>query len=137
MVMRDGFSITEIAAKFNVSRQTIYRWLAKYEEGGLEALGDESHRPHHVPHQMGGVLEVRVLDMRKRHPLWGPKRIQWELQRAGFDPPPSHMAIYRALVRGGLIVMGRERIFKGRPSNHERRRPEEEGSTTNEEGITN
>ncbi len=38
MVMRDGFSITEIAAKFNVSRQTVYRWLAKYEEGGLEAL---------------------------------------------------------------------------------------------------
>ena len=48
MVMRDGFSITEIAAKFNVSRQTIYRWLAKYEEGGLEALGEESHRPHQV-----------------------------------------------------------------------------------------
>ncbi len=76
MVMRDGFSITEIAAKFNVSRQTIYRWLAKYEAGGLGALGEEPHRPHHVPHQMGGVLKVRVLDMRKRHPLWGPKRIQ-------------------------------------------------------------
>ena len=29
MVMRDGFSITEIAAKFNVNRQTVYRWLAK------------------------------------------------------------------------------------------------------------
>jgi len=113
MVMRDGFSITEIAAKFNVSRQTIYRWLAKYEEGGLEALGDESHRPHHVPHQMGGVLEVRVLDMRKRHPLWGPKRIQWELKKAGFDPPPSHMAIYRALLRAGLIVKGdRKKVLR-------------------------
>jgi transposase len=89
-----------------VSRQTVYRWLAKYEEGGLEALADESHRPHHVPHQMGGVLEVRVLDLRERHPLWGPKGIQFELKRAGVDPPPSHMAIYRALVRSGLIVKG-------------------------------
>lgn len=44
MVMRDGFSITDIAVKFDVSRQTVYRWLAKYEEGGLEALADESHR---------------------------------------------------------------------------------------------
>ena len=60
MVMRDGFSITEVAAKFNVSRQSVYRWLAKYEEGGLEALADESHRPHHVPHQMSGALEVQV-----------------------------------------------------------------------------
>jgi transposase len=96
MVMRDGFSITDVAAKFNVSRQTVYRWLAKYEEGGLEALADESHRPHHVPHQMGGVVEVRVLDMRRRHHLWGPKRIAFELKKEGFDPPPSHMAIYRA-----------------------------------------
>ncbi len=78
MVMRDGFTITEIAAKFNVTRETIYRWLAKCEEGGLEALGDESHRPHHVPHRFNGVAEVRVLDIRKRHPRWGPKRLQFE-----------------------------------------------------------
>ncbi len=69
MVMRDGFSITEIAAKFNVTRQTVYRWLAKYEEGGIEALGDESHRPHHVPHQIAGAIEVQILDMRRHHHL--------------------------------------------------------------------
>ncbi len=113
MVMRDGFSITDIAAKFNVSRQTVYRWLAKYEEGGLEALADESHRPLHVPHQMDGVIEVRVLDMRRRHHLWGPKRIQWELKKEGVDPAPSHMAIYRALLRAGLIVKGeRKKVLK-------------------------
>ncbi len=113
MVMRDGFSITEIAAKFNVSRQTIYRWLAKYEEGGLTSLDDASHRPHHVPHQMDGVAEVRVLDLRKRHPLWGPKRLAFELKKAGVDPVPSHMSIYRALVRAGLIVKGdRKKVLK-------------------------
>jgi len=112
MVMRDGFSITDIAAKFNVSRQTVYRWLARYEEGGLEALADESHRPHHVPHQIDGEIEVTVLDMRKRHHLWGPKRIQFELKKAGFDPP-SHMAIYRALLRSGLVVKGeRKKVLK-------------------------
>ena len=112
MVMRDGFSITDVAAKFNVTRQTVYRWLAKYEEGGLEALADESHRPHHVPHQMDGVLEVRVLDLRRRHHLWGPKRLQFELKKEGFDPP-SHMAIYRALLRSGLVVKGeRQKVLK-------------------------
>ena len=113
MVMRDGFSVTEIAAKFNVTRQTVYRWLAKYEEGGLEALADESHRPRHVPHQMDAALEVRVLDLRRRHHLWGPKRIQFELKKAGVDRPPSHMAIYRALLRAGLVVKGeRQRVLR-------------------------
>jgi transposase InsO family protein len=112
MVMRDGFSITDIAAKFNVSRQTVYRWLAKYDEGGLEALADESHRPRHVPHQMDGAIEVTVLDMRRRHHLWGPVRIQHELKKAGFEPP-SHMAIYRALLRSGLVVKGeRQKVLR-------------------------
>jgi transposase InsO family protein len=125
MVMRDGFSITEIAAKFNVSRQTVYRWLAKYEEGGLVALDDESHRPHHVPHQMDGACEVRVLDLRKRHPLWGPKRLQFELERAGVTPVPSHMSIYRALVRAGLIVKGDRKKVNKANKRWERGRPME------------
>ena len=113
MVMRDGFSKTDVAAKFNVTRQTVYRWLAKYERGGLEARADESQRPRHIPHQMDGVREVRVLDMRRRHHLWGPKRIQFELKKEGFDPVPSHMAIYRALVRSGLVVKGeRQKVLK-------------------------
>ena len=45
MVMRDGFSITDVAAKFNVSRQTVYRCLASYQVGGLGAVADGSHRP--------------------------------------------------------------------------------------------
>lgn len=105
-----------------MTRQTVYRWLAKYEEGGIEALGDESHRPHHVPHQIGGALEVQILDLRRRHHLWGPVRIAFELKKAGFDPP-SHMAIYRALLRGGLVVKGERkkvlethrRLERGRP----------------------
>jgi transposase InsO family protein len=113
MVMKDGFSITDIAAKFNVTRQTVYRWLAKYEEGGSEALADESHRPLHVPHQMDGAIEVLVLDLRGRHHLWGPKRIHYELKKAGVESPPSHMAIYRALVRSGLVVKGeRKKVLK-------------------------
>ena len=34
-VMRDRFTITDVANTFNVSRQTVDRWLAKYEEGDL------------------------------------------------------------------------------------------------------
>jgi transposase InsO family protein len=125
MVMRDGFSITDIAAKFNVSRQTVYRWLAKYEEGGLEALADESHRPLHVPHQMNGAIEVQVLDMRRRHHLWGPVRIQHELKKVGVDDPPSHMAIYRALLRSGLIVKGERKKVLRTYKRWERGRPME------------
>jgi transposase len=28
-IIRDGFSVTEVAEKFGVSRQSLYRWMAR------------------------------------------------------------------------------------------------------------
>ena len=102
-VVRDGFSVTEVADKFGVSRQSVYRWMARYEAGGLAGLAERSHRPGHVPHQMAAELEARVLELRRLHRHWGPVTLRHRLGRDGIDPLPSHMAIYRALVRHGLV----------------------------------
>jgi transposase InsO family protein len=59
---------------------------------------------------MSGVIEALVLEMRRAHPGWGPRRILYELlyelvRRAGEgEPVPSRSAIYRCLVRAGLVV---------------------------------
>jgi transposase len=124
-VIRDGFTVTEAAQKFGVSRRSLYRWMARYEEGGLEALAKGPHRPKFVPHQMAGELEIRVLELRRTHPLWGPLRLQYQLKREGFDPPPSHMAVYRALVRHGLIEPGTKRKKLPTYKRWERGRPME------------
>ena len=34
-VIRDGMSVTEAATVFGVTRQSMYRWMARYEEEGL------------------------------------------------------------------------------------------------------
>jgi transposase len=34
-VIRDGFSVTEVARKFVVSRQSVHTWLQRYEEVGF------------------------------------------------------------------------------------------------------
>ena len=41
--------------------------------------------------------------MRRDHPGWGPSRIRWELERAGVVPLPGRSAVYRALIRHGLV----------------------------------
>ena len=41
-VIRDGFSVTEVAEKFGVSRQSLHSWLARYEAGGLEVTAELS-----------------------------------------------------------------------------------------------
>ena len=80
-VIQGGETVTEVAARFGVARKTVHDWLAKYEAGGLEGLGDRSHRPRSCPHQMSSLVEVEIARMRTAHPGWGPRRLAFELGR--------------------------------------------------------
>ena len=102
-VLKDGETVVSVAARFGVSRKTVHQWLARYEADGLEGLADRSHRPRSSPLQMPAVVEVALVDLRRRHPSWGPRRLVYELRRAGIEPVPSESAAYRALLRFGLI----------------------------------
>ncbi|NYF09779.1 transposase-like protein [Leifsonia sp. AK011] len=102
-VISGGATVTEVAARFGVSRKTIHVWLRRYEDGGLEALGDRSHRPLSVPHQMPAAVEIELASLRRAHPSWGPRRLVYELRRKGVEPLPSESGAYRALLRLGLI----------------------------------
>lgn len=115
-VIQDGETVKDVAARFGVARRTMHRWLANYEAGGLDNLGDRSHRPRSCPHQMSSEVEVAVAQMRIAHPGWGPRRLVFELAKAGVSPAPSESAIYRALLRLNLIDPSgrrrRDRKFK-------------------------
>ena len=102
-VIVEGHTVTEVAARFGVSRQTMHAWLARYEVGGLENLADRSHRPRSCPHQMPVGVEVVVAELRRAHPSWGPKRLVFELAKQAVVALPSEAAVYRALVRLNLI----------------------------------
>ena len=102
-VIADGLSISQVAGKVGVSRQTVHAWLARYEAGGLEGLVDRSHRPVSCPHQMPAAVEAALLELRRSRPYWGPRRLVFELNKRGVGPVPSESAAYRALVRAGMI----------------------------------
>jgi transposase InsO family protein len=102
-VISEGETVTDVAARWGVSRQTLHAWLAKYEAGGLEGLGDGSHRPRSCPHQMPAEVEVALAEMRRAHPSWGPRRLVFEFAKRRVVPVPSESAVYRCLVRLSLI----------------------------------
>src|SRR3984957_2787837 len=105
-VISDGLSISQVAEKVGVSRQTLHAWLARYEAEGLEGLTDRSHRPASCPHQMPAAVEAALLELRRSRPYWGPRRLVFELAKRRMVPVPSESAAYRALVRAGLIDAG-------------------------------
>jgi hypothetical protein len=50
------------------------------------------------------VREAKVLEVRRAKPYWGARRLALELTRkGGAEPPLSESAVYRCLVRAGVI----------------------------------
>ena len=98
-----GATVTDVALRYGVTRQTVHRWLKRYARFGLGGLVDHPSRPARCPHQMPPVVEARVLELRRAHPAWGPRTIRHWLMREGVDPPPGRSSIYRCLVRHRLI----------------------------------
>ena len=100
----EGASVTDVSRRFGVSRQTVHEWLRRYaNDGGLSGLADRSSKPESCPHQMPALVEATIVAMRRAHPAWGPSRLVWQLERDGVEPLPSRSAVYRALVRHGLV----------------------------------
>jgi transposase InsO family protein len=108
-VLNDNASVTDVALRYGVARQTVHIWLRKYASGGLGALADASSRPDTCPHQMSPEVEARIVEMRRAHPTWGPRTIVNRLTREGVDPVPGRSSVHRALIRHQLIDPKRRR----------------------------
>jgi transposase len=122
----DGASVTSVARRFGVSRQTVHVWLRRYaEEVGAVNLEDRSSRPHGCPHQLPAVVEAGLLEVRDAHPGWGADRVRYQLERDGVPVVPSWSAVYRALVRHGRIDPAKRKRRRGDYRRWQRGRPME------------
>jgi transposase InsO family protein len=103
-VLNDGASVTDVARRHGVARQTVHGWLRRYASDGLGGLADHSSRPLSCPHQMPPEVEARIVEMRRAHPGWGPRTILVWLDRAGVSPLPGRSSVERCLIRHGLVT---------------------------------
>jgi transposase len=102
-VFQDGWKVTDVADRLGMSRQTVYKWITRYEAGSVLALDNRSHRSQSCAHQISPELEAAICEIRRKHPGWGPRRILHKLSRAGVEPLPRRSSIYRCLKRHSLI----------------------------------
>lgn len=104
--VEEGRSVSELSAMHGVHRSWIYKLLARYRQGGYEALAPRSRRPRSCPHQASDEIEQAVIELRTElgaagHDC-GPHTIAHHLGLR-FDELPSITTIWRILRRNGLI----------------------------------
>lgn len=103
-------AMTELCARFGVSRKTAYKWLARYESSGVEGLKDRSKAPQN-PHRLFSDDDIRMaIELKLRYRTWGPKKILAKLQQAHPRMKwPSATRLYEVLKEHHLVSIRRIR----------------------------
>jgi putative transposase len=105
-----------VCRRFDVSRRTGYKWLARFEEEGTAGLFNRSRAPLHHPQTITDEIAGHCLEVRRAHPTWGPVKVRAYLERrAPATDWPSASTIGELFDREGLTVKRKLRR-RGPPS---------------------
>lgn len=69
-----GWPPATVAEQLGVSRATVYKWLRRWREEGIEGLQDRSSRPRRSPSRTTASMEAAIVRLRTTRRL-GPARI--------------------------------------------------------------
>jgi transposase InsO family protein len=114
--LRGTRSVTELCTEYGISRKTAYKWIDRFIRRGPAGLEDRPRRPRQSPNATAPIVVAALIDLRRRHPTWGAKKLlavlhrrhpQWSL--------PCRSAVCNLLHRHGLIRRKTPRRTIGHP----------------------
>jgi len=90
------YTMTELCARYAVSRKTGYKWIARYDAGGRPGLRDRSRAPHTCPHRVADAVATLLVRAKRQHPDWGAEKlVQWLwARRSESDPLAAQKVIH-------------------------------------------
>jgi putative transposase len=77
---KDWGHFTELCAYYGISTKTGYKWLGRFKQGGMVSLQNRSRAPKNHPNEVSVGTKEAVLEARRTHPTWGPKKLRRVLQ---------------------------------------------------------
>ena len=101
--LRDDWTMTELAARYGISRKTAYKWVARYDADPETGLREGSRAPQTHGRAMAASVRDAITALRRAHPSWGPKKLRAILQqREPRQPWPAASTMGDLLRREGL-----------------------------------
>jgi len=118
---RGIFRFNELCEVYDISRNTGYKLVRRVlREGLASAAHDRSRAPRSCPHRTDEALADALVEIRRVHRTWGPKKIIAYLERhaPGYAwPAPS--TVGEILKRRGMIQPRRRKPRPGHPGRGE------------------
>jgi len=110
------YDMTELCEKHGISRKTGHKWAGRFDREGVEGLQERSRAPRHSPRQTSLEVRERLLDLRRKHPSWGPRKLlAWLEKHEPGQVWPQASTVGGLLKRAGLVGACRRRAARVRP----------------------
>jgi transposase InsO family protein len=101
-----GESIAEVARRFAISRQTVYKWLRRYRGGDI-GLADRRPIAKHLPTRISARLERAIAKLRRNRRLLG-----WQIAVALEIPRSTVIKVLKRLGMARLKDLEPPRLFQ-------------------------
>lgn len=103
-------SFSSLCIEYGISRKTGYKWVARHKKYGLRSLQELSRRPMSCPHKTPLKIEKLILQERRKHKTWGPKKLRDLLiKKHNIATPPAESTIGEILKRNGVPLRKRRK----------------------------
>lgn len=112
-----GETVAELCREFGISRKTGDKFKQRFKRLGEAGLLDQSRAPKVIPHKTAPEVVKLLLEEKKRHPTWGPKKLKTQLEDRLHTELPAVSTIGDILERAGLVAKrGRRRAVPPQPT---------------------
>jgi transposase InsO family protein len=103
LALKESANIRALCREFRITPRTGYKWIKRYQEQGEVGLYNHSRRPKRSPQKSSSIVEEAVLKVRRAHPAWGGRKIQWQLAQDGMQRTPAASTITAILSRNAML----------------------------------
>lgn len=108
--LRSGERMTDLCREFGISRKTGYKLAQRFEQYSAVGLLDQRRVPERIPHRTSEEVAELLVELRQRHPTWGPKKLRTMLmtEHPGIAAPAAS-TVGELLKKRGLVEPKRRR----------------------------
>jgi transposase InsO family protein len=102
--LEEQWSITQLGQIYGISRKTIYKWIGRYHDQGIDGIKDRSRAPRSHPNATRIDIVEMIVKEKLNHQHWGPKKVIASLETQSPETPwPAISTVGEILKCQGLV----------------------------------
>jgi len=103
LALQPDANMRQLCRRFGISPTVGYKWKERFAREGAAGLADHSRRPQCSPAKTAAAVEEEVVNLRRKHPAWGARKLRRRLLDLGQADLPAASTITGILHRHRLI----------------------------------